>query len=279
VISLGLDLLRPDETTEEEKEAFRRLHFELVGHRQPGNNFWIDERPDVQKRYRLWSDSLTFATRGSGAPGLSMLVMYGNMGYEEGVRLLVHGNQRSGMTKAQVLDTLAMAFMYLGPLGMATAANALEGYTWIEPPVPMAFPDGWTYDPDAFKSGLDFSSTRLSEDEVNKLEHWYETTLGEIPGYVRFFSRYRPVVLKAYRNRFENTLKVLPKQYWPYFLIDLNVTRCYREGIREGVLLGKGFGMTRDQVVEAIGHGTFYGGMDAASVAYEAAGDILDSWK
>ncbi len=53
------------------------------------------------------------------------------------------------------------------------------------------------------------------------------------------------------------------------------MTRGFKDGIREAVLLGKSFGMTRPQLTDAICW-AYYGGMDAISIAEEAAGDILD---
>ena len=44
------------------------------------------------------------------------------------------------------------------------------------------------------------------------------------------------------------------------------------------MLLARGFGMTKDQVLEAIDWGTFYGGTDAIGLVEEVAGDVLDAW-
>ena len=69
----------------------------------------------------------------------------------------------------------------------------------------------------------------------------------------------------------------LPKQAVPYMWLQYNVARACGEGIRESALLGRGFGMTKAQIVEAIGWGMSYGGPSAVSIAVDAAGDVLDS--
>ena len=49
-------------------------------------------------------------------------------------------------------------------------------------------------------------------------------------------------------------------------------------GIRGGLLLGRGFGGTKTQILEAINSGTFYGGHESLDLVDEVAGDVLDSW-
>lgn len=68
---------------------------------------------------------------------------------------------------------------------------------------------------DTLRSGLDFSDPQLSPAELLRLEDWYEDLTGEVPPVVRFMGRHRPDVLKAYRDRYESCLKVLPKQSLP----------------------------------------------------------------
>jgi hypothetical protein len=81
----------------------------------------------------------------------------------------------------------------------------------------------------------------------------------------------RPGVLKAWWARIEGAMRgALPVQMLPFLLIHLNVSRGLAPGIREGVLLGRGLGMTEGQINEAIGWGALYGGPAAISIAAEA---------
>jgi hypothetical protein len=58
----------------------------------------------------------------------------------------------------------------------------------------------------------------------------------------------------------------------------ISITRGFAGGIREGLLLARGFGVTKTQILEAIDWGTFYGGHDALNLLDEVAGDVLDAW-
>ena len=91
-------------------------------------------------------------------------------------------------------------------------------------------------------------------------------------------ARWRPEVLKAYRNRYENILKILPKQLDPYLQIHLGVERGEASVARDGILLARGFGMKRKHVLEALSWGAFYGGTPALDYAEEASAGLLESW-
>lgn len=83
---------------------------------------------------------------------------------------------------------------------------------------------------------------------------------------------------RSYEGRYENTLRQLPKQTEPFALPQISITRGFAGGIREGLVLGRGFGVTRTQILEAINWGTFYGGHESLNLVDEVAGDVLDSW-
>jgi hypothetical protein len=280
-LGMGLDLDSVDQLTESEREAFRRTFEELTGRPHHGLNFWLDARSDVLKRYRSWADRIDVdrENRTYNPNGFGFLVWYALNGYEPGVRYLLHVEQRLGLTREEVLEGIALAFIWAGPRGMETIARGLDGYEWQTPAERPRFPDGWAPDPEAFASGLDFTSPGLSDAELRSLTGWYERVEMEVPAYVPFLTRERPELLKAYRNRFENTIRLLPRQVMPYVMIHVNTQRGFAEGIREGILLARGFGMTRAQTLEAISWGSFYGGVESLSIADRAAGDLLSGWK
>jgi hypothetical protein len=162
---------------------------------------------------------------------------------------------------------------------METVANAMDGYEWIEPKTPMVFPPNWEPDPAAFDSGLDYTRMELSAEELGSLREWYLRWAGEVPDYVDFLAANAPRVLKINRSRFETCLKVLPKQFLPHTLLQWNATRGYGPGIRENLLLARGFGITKDQVLKALVTGIENGGIETMSVVSQAAGDVLKAWK
>ena len=281
-LAWGLNLDQPDVTTAEEIAEFRRISAAQLGVQQDGLDFWLDTKPDVLKRYRLWAHELRVIEDDESpdkwsASGVAIMYVYAMTGFEEGIRYSLFGMNRT-MTKAQLLEQLALVFRYAGPRGMVTLARAANGHEWREPSDPVQWPKGWGPDSDAFKSGADFSSPGASKDDVDKIVAWYERWLGEVPRHVSFLARHRPELLKAYRNRYENTLRLLPKQTEPWALLQISIQRGFAGGIREGMLLARGFEVTKPQILEAISWGAFYGGHESLNLVDQVAGDVLDAW-
>jgi hypothetical protein len=238
--------------------------------------------PEVLKRYRLWADALRVSEAGEAedrwsASPIATTYVNAITGFEHGISYgLRNANRR--MTKDQVLEQLALVFRYVGPRGMATIARAARAHEWQEPSRLPTWPKGWAPDPDAFQSGADFTTSEANGDDVRSMLAWYERWMGEVPKGVSFLARYRPALLKAYRARYENTLRLLPKQTEPWALLQISMYRGSASGVREGVLLGRGFGITRAQILEAISWGTFYGGIDSLALVNDVAGGVIDSW-
>ena len=273
----GLDLTRPDEWTDQEADAFRAYYTRNMGGPLAAYELWIENRPDVLKRHRLQA-----VQAGQREPWFPLLYLhyYAVVGYEDGIRYEIHGSNSNGITKAQVLDTLAIAFVHAGPLGMryvASAAEPLRAYVDREPPEPV-FPAHWAPDPTAFRSGADFSTLDLTTEDRAAIEGWYSGTLGEIPFYVTFLAEHRPRLLKAYRNRFESAIRGgLPKQMLPVLFLHFNVSRSCEDGIRESLLLARAWGVRKSEAMLAISWGMLYGGTAAISMVARAAGDVVAS--
>ena len=273
----GLDLSKPTELAPGEAEAFKHHYATQFGHSLDGLDWWLDKNPEVLKRYRLYS-SLTLrvvpAMTGNGT-----LTFYALMGYVTGVRYVLHSWRTRGVSKAQALEMLAIAFVHCGPRGMETIAKAAERIEFEESPkVPAKFPAGWSPDIDAFRSGLDFATVDLSAKEKGRLYDWYLRTIGEIPPYVRFMAEHRPQLIKTHRARIENMLYVLPKQMWPTTMLYYHVMSRQAEGIRESVLLGKAWGVSKADTLDTIGNALVYGQMEAATMVQNEAGDVFDGW-
>lgn len=279
----GLDLSNPDTTTREEFNAFRASEVGIKAFAAPSDDFWWAHDYGVAKRHYLAvQQANSDADRGRDVQNaLAALHLYTIVAYEEGILYEARLAHHLGASKGQIVDTLAVAYMHAHGRGMNAAASVTQGYleAWDSSAEnPEAFPAGWAFDPHAFDSGLDFSSPELSDGERELLEGWYVANTGEIPGYARFLLRHRPNLLKAHRGRYETAIsRGLPKQMMPYMLLYFNVIRGFRDGIRESVLLGRNCGMSDEQLVTAICRAmTSYGGHDSLSIAYEAAGDVLD---
>ena len=293
--NVGLDQADLDTFSEEEREAFFRSYAATHGtdpktgrYTPYGPYFFADHgQPGHMKRYRLLVTSLLNADPAGDTSYyptmIGELVWYCRGGFREGVRYAVMQNNqygdRTGLTKAECVEAMGLAFWWIGSRGMREIQEALEGYEWTEPELPVSWAPGWRPDPESFRSGLDFSTPELNSDELASLEQWYEQYLGEVPPHIRLLAKYRPVALKAWRNRFENTLRLLPKQLAPYAMIHVNTMVGCAAGIREGIQLAKGFGMTRDQVLWAAGAAPIWGGVEVLGLVEAVAGDVLDGWE
>lgn len=279
LIDRGLDLSNLGSTSPDEFRAFREFYQRTKGYALPAFEFWAEFGPEVLKRYRMQAKQT--APESIIVP-LSFLHLYAVIGYPEGVLYEIRNAQAMGATRAQILETIAVAFLHAGPRGMQYVATSSQAYlaSYEEQATSSAtFPAGWEPDPLAFQSGLDFSDPGLTRGEFASLERWYQHYLGEIPRYVTFLAEVRPTLLKAYRSRFENSIRTaLPKQMMPYLMIHLEVARGSEDGIREGVLLARGFGLTKTQAVDAMAWAFLYGGPAAASIAERAMGEILRAW-
>jgi hypothetical protein len=277
----GLDLTNLDSITPEEVAAFRNYYTRVKGQPMPALEFWLEFRPDVMKRYRAGVRHTTSAEEHDHPllHAMAMLHFYAVTGYEDGIEYEVKLCHEGGATKAEILDLLAVAFIHGSPRGMRFVASGASSQLrdWVEPEPRAKWPAGWSCDPDALRSGADFSTQDASAEDIKRIVAWYRATLGEVPSYVDFLARNRPGLLKAYRNRFEHAIRdELPTQMLAYAVLNMNVARGFAEGIRESVLLGSALGMTRPQLTDAITWGLYYGGVDAIGVAQRAAGDLLD---
>jgi hypothetical protein len=271
----GLDLLNVDATTQEEITAFRAWYADRMGYALPAFEFWLDLDPAVLKRYRL----LAHVSHSSVVTALGMLHFYAIYSFPDGILYEVRNSQKYGATKAQVLETLATAFIHHGPRGgrYVEAAAGEHMRAWEESDAQATFPEGWAPDPEAFESGLDFSQVELSEREAGLLTEWYERTLGVVPDYIPFYIKHRPLVLKQMRNRFEHSIGVaLPKQMMPYLQLHWNAGRGHEDGIWEAALLGRAWGVSEADLVDAAVWGVNYGGGSAgANTAARVLGKVF----
>jgi hypothetical protein len=245
--------------------------------------FWLEFRPDVLKRHKARTRHYTSALEPSHhlVGLLGAIHQYTISAFREGIAYEIRLAQTNGATRTDILDTLSVAFIHSGHRGMYAAADYagyLREYADPEPGGQPRFPAGWSFDPHAFDSGMDYGSREASAEDMDRVQDYYQRTLGEIPRYVRFLARHRPGLLKAYRDRYEHAIRdSLPKQMLPWLLLNHNVVRGFHEGIRENVLLGRAHGMTREQLLDAICYGVLHAGANALGIADQAAGDLLAS--
>jgi hypothetical protein len=292
----GLDLSNPDEVTPEEWEAFRRSHGEASGYPEghPVYRFWMEAgRPDIVKRNRtilqvvepsVGTESPGWRTRHGGLPtALANLHLYILNRFTSGVVYECVLAQKHHYAKEQVLDVFALASIHSAAASFVDLHDNAElrelFATWPETDEGPKLPAGWDYDLASLRAGLDYSVPDLGAEELDRLYGWYRRYLGEIPEWVSFAAEHNPRLLKQFRARWEGAVKALPRQFVPFCqLVYYGVTRN-EAGIRECVLLGRGLGMSRDQIVAtACVAAQTYGGPTALAAFSSAAGDLLASW-
>src|SRR3546814_14394283 len=99
----GLDLSKPTESSQEEIDGFRGHYDTQFGLPLDGLDWWLDENPEVLKRYRLYC-SLTLRVE-PAVMGGGPLAFYMLMGYVTGARYVMHSllNDRIRRTQATEL--------------------------------------------------------------------------------------------------------------------------------------------------------------------------------
>jgi hypothetical protein len=284
----GLNVFEPESTTPEELEAFFAFPDQPTGRPLESYALWAELRPDVLKRLLAWVYQI-HESESFSCP-LPYLNIYAVGGWSEGVKYIMKICQPStflsvgGYTKDAIIETLALSF-YLSPSWgtVQTAQAAQETLVDFREPAPGAatpYPDGWSVDPAALKAGLDYSTPDLSKADLDALFGWYERTLGEIPKGAQQYAKYRPNLLKAERNRWENIVQTgLPNQMFAFLLIHHETWRGRASGVRESLLLARGLGMAKNHAVDALFYGgSFLGGMTTVTEVSDAAEEVLESW-
>jgi hypothetical protein len=284
----GMNVSRPDLTTPEELEAFFAYADQPGGRPLPSYALWAELRPDVLKRnlgfFREIHASEAFPC------SLPYLNIYAVGGWAEGVRYQLGLCQPQtfmsgpGYSRDAVVETLALSF-YLAPtwgtvLVAETLHEALTNFQEPAPGAPSPFPEGWKIAPEELKAGLDYSTPELTKHDLDALYDWYTRVCGEIPASIKLYAQYRPNLLKAERNRWENIVRTgLPNQMLTYLMIHYEVWRGNIAGTRDALLLARGLGMQKQHAVDAIFYGgCFLGATGTIAAVAEPIKEVLDAW-
>jgi hypothetical protein len=275
----GLNLLSPDEITPEEWSRHAALDRQPGGKPLPSYALWPNiGRPDVYKR---WLNQVYHLHNSESVGFSAYLQYYAIAGWEDGFRYIMRGCQ-TRYSKQTVVEMLAATYLHSPTMGTYILAPVIEELlaSYSEPAEPQPWPGNWRVDPAVFDTRLDYARPDLTPDERTRIEDWYLEVTGEIPGHVRYLGEFRPQVLKAWRGRFENVVKTaLPNQAFAYLLLHYEVLRLNGDGIRDCVLLARGLGMTRTQVVDCLTYGsTVFGGAGAYSLIDRSVGALLRGW-
>ena len=145
----------------------------------------------------------------------------------------------------------------------------------------MAYPAGWAADPDAFRSGIDFTDvTTMTAAEVKLLEDWHLRVQGVVPEYVSFLARHYPVALKVFRSRYESVITqlVLPKQMIAVMFLHTAAIRQQPDAVRRAATMAKQFGVTKGQALHCLATDHRYLGDLFIEPAITAVTDLFEDW-
>lgn len=284
----GLDFAR-DEFTPEEKDAmlawYRDVHDYGDLDLAPFARFSIEHDPGGFKRLRRHVMTLAEPADGVALPTVAGVLMYVHaytvMGNGKGALYEVIAVRALGVSKAQVLETIRLAALYGGPLGLNPLGELAMGYLdeWTEdPPEPVSWPDGWSPNVAVFRSGIDPASDDLGAGELDLVRDWYGRMYGETPPHVEPLARLHPKAFKTQQLRFELApTGALPAQLVPLLRLHLGAIRQSPSLVRRSVQMARALGVRRHHVVSTLFWAAVYGGDSVLEAAYQAAGDVIDA--
>ena len=251
--------------------------------------FMAELRPEALKAYRRAIETTVgpggFESGLGGASAFTWLHTYTVLAYPQGILYEIISARRRGATKTEVADTLSIAWLHSGTVGINNAAEVAHEYmrSWDENEAApgMTFPAGWSCDPDAFRSSLDFTDLNtITEAELRSLEDWHRRVQGAVPAYVSFLAKEYPVLLKVFRARYEAVLTQcsLPKQMIAVLFLHTAAAKQRPDALRRSAVMAKGFGVTKGQALHTLGIIQRLLGDLFADAAFEPIADLFEDW-
>jgi hypothetical protein len=251
----------------------------------------LEHRPDYAKAVYDTIPSFRNRLRETGeddtnnaeiiAQSLQHLPMYILYGWETGIYNEFRHLRYRGLSKAQLMELVMFAQLQAGMRGLQLVYNGASRLLvdLPEPGETAEFPPGWAPDPDAFRAGLDLSRRDLGDSDRTNIMAWYERTIGYVPKSVQFALSFHPEFYKWHRARWEVIFQTLPKQVAPYIMLRQHLLTGNQDALREAVLLGKAWGITREWTVHGLMVSAFYTGFEGLYFAQRAVHDVLESWE
>jgi hypothetical protein len=251
----------------------------------------LEHRPDYARAFYETIPSFRNRLRETGeedsdaveliAESLQHLPMYILYGWETGIYNEFRHLHFRGLSKAQLMELVMFAQLQAGMRGLQLVYNSVSRLLVDLPDTADAapFPKGWAPDPEAFKAGLDVSTRSFTDEDRLGVTQWYERLIGYVPNSVKFAMTYHPEFYKWHRARWEIIFQKLPKQTAPYVMLRQHMLTGNTEALREAVLLGKAWGITREWTVHGLMVSAFYTGFEALNFVQHAVGDVLDGWQ
>ncbi len=288
--SAGLDLSNLEYTSQDEIDAHLRFAWRSRGplYEQYAGSLMADYAPEFLKLH--WRGAMVFHVHPSGEGpdytfaipnSVQQLHSYMMLGWETGILNQFRVLNKYDFTRAQIMEVVMYSRLAAGMRGLGHAYRAIGDVLpdYGDGSGDVKWPAGWAADPEAFRSGLDLSTSELTDADRAGLTTWYEKTIGYVPKSIQFGMKWDPRLLKIHRAMWEVAIKTLPKQIVPYLMLRDGTLENNVEALREAALLGKAWGLTPDWIIRGIGQTMHYfTGLRGYYTAYEAVNDILENW-
>ena len=131
----------------------------------------LDHLPAAFKWSRREAAAFAAAPGDSPLPDVAVQLCYMHayaaLAFAEGFKYEMMSARHLGASKALVLDVLNYAYLSAGPRGMNAVAQLSSQYLrdrQDDPAAdPVGWPPGWGPDPSAFRAGIDYTTSELSE--------------------------------------------------------------------------------------------------------------------
>jgi hypothetical protein len=221
----------------------------------------------------------------AGVSSFTGVHTYTALAYRQGILYEIISARRHGATKDEVADVLSLAWLHSGTVGINNAAEVACDYMrrWDpnETAPGMAFPAGWARDPDAFRSGLDFTDiTTITGAELHALQDWHWRVQGAVPAYVPFLARQYPLALKVFRARYEAVVTQcsLPKQMIAVCFLHTAAFLQRPDAVRRAAAMAKAFGVSKGQVLHTLATAQRYLGDLFTDSVFEPIADLFEDW-
>jgi hypothetical protein len=252
----------------------------MLEHRPDYARAMYDAIPSFRNRLRQTGEETSDAVE-LIAESLQHLPMYVLYGWETGIYNEFRHLHFRGLSKAQLMELVMFAQLQAGMRGLQLVYNSVSRLLadFPDPLEPAPFPKGWAADPEAFKAGLDLSTRELTAADQAAITTWYQRTIGYVPSSVKFAIAYHPEMYKWQRARWEVIFQTLPKQTAPYVMLRQHMLTGNKDALREAVLLGKAWGISREWTIHGLMVSAFYTGFEGLYSAHDALQDVLENWE
>jgi alkylhydroperoxidase/carboxymuconolactone decarboxylase family protein YurZ len=286
-LDTGLDFASDTLSPEEKASAlawYREVHDYGELDLAPFARFMVEHDPVGFKALRRHVESFERGPLPVAAGVLMYVYAYVAIGNGKGALYEIIAARALGASRAEVMETIHLAALVAGPLGLNPLGELAHEYLLAWPVDDDAdsridWPEGWAPDVQQFRSGIDLAADGLAPGELELIQAWHRRMYGEVPRHVDFFGRADPIAYKTQQARLEKAVSgALPAQMIPLLLLNLSAIRLWAKPLRRSIRMAKTLGVQREYVVSALFWAAVYGGDVVMESAMEAAGDVLEGY-